>query len=132
VRNCVVPEVPTPQEFRRIYRRMDLPTRSRLTDLALKGEVGADAAEAALVAARARRLHRGRVWLPVLQTFLLLLVVVQIVLTSNSGMRVLGAIVAAVGVVALSVVLIRNPRTRALLSSAERRNRELASQAEQN
>jgi hypothetical protein len=127
----IVPEVPTTKEFRRIYRRMALPTRSRLTDLAIKSEKGADPSEAALVAAMARRHLRGRYWLPIFQTFLLVLILAQIVLTSNSGMRVLGAVVAAVNVVALAVVLIRNPRTRALLLSAERQNRELASQAEE-
>jgi cation transporter-like permease len=55
--------VPTPQEFARIFRRMDLPTRARLSTKVWDGEVSDDPKEAALVAAAARREWRSGRWM---------------------------------------------------------------------
>lgn len=55
-----MPEVPTPREFARLLRRMELPDRARVSDLAGKGKLAKDPVEAALVVAAARGAMRGR------------------------------------------------------------------------
>jgi hypothetical protein len=72
-----MPTVPTPREFGRLLRRMDLPARAHLSDLARKVELGKDPAEAALVAAAARRGLRTRWWIVGMQVLLIPLVILN-------------------------------------------------------
>lgn len=104
---------------------MDLPERARITDLAGKGKVGKDPAEAALVAAAARRGLRGR-WV---------IVGLQILVTSLAivnSVRIQGrvdwstAALVLVGAIAIPVTLFRNRRS---LQRAERLNRQLAGES---
>jgi hypothetical protein len=58
--------VPTPQEFARLFRQMDLPTRAGLSSKVWDGDVSDDPEEAALVAAAAKRewqQGRSMIWL---------------------------------------------------------------------
>jgi transposase InsO family protein len=119
-----MPEVPTPREFGRLLRRMDLPARAHLNDLASKGKAGRDPTEAALVAAAARRGLRGRWWIVILNVVLICLVIVSSVRIQGS-VHWSAALLVAVSVIGIPIALIRNRRP---LQRAERINRKLAAE----
>jgi hypothetical protein len=112
-----MPPIPTPRQFARLLRRMELPERAHLSDLARKGEVGRDPAEAALVAAAARRELRGR-WLII--PLSLVVVGLSIINSVSAGLSgwfiVVQILVVAIGI---PVGFLRNRRS---LQQAERLN----------
>jgi len=117
--------IPSPKEFARLLRRMDLPARARLSQKVRAGKVGEDTDEAALLAAMAGRELRGTRWAMVLAGVL-------------AGLNLLSAFLSedairwtslAVVVVALLSILVFFRRTRPLVRTM-RRNRELAEGAE--
>jgi hypothetical protein len=79
-----MPEVPTARELARILRRMDLPARAHLSDLAGKGKLAKDPAEAALVVAAVRRAMRARWWILGMQILLIPTVIVNSVRIQGS------------------------------------------------
>lgn len=115
-------EVPEAGEFRALYRRMDLATRSRLERLARRGELVSDPEEAALVAAFAQRALRQNQWVVVLAGMLLALNLVSVALAADSAVRWSSLAVVAVALIAIPVLLRHRPR----LLRAQLRNRELA------
>jgi hypothetical protein len=121
-----MPAVPTPREFARLLRRMELPARAHLSDLAQRGKLGKDPAEAALVAAAARRELRGRKWLFVLAPLVIILVIVN-------SVRIQGSVdwSTVLLIVALAATPLGLLRHRRALQRAERLNRKLATEGEQ-
>jgi hypothetical protein len=113
--------IPSPKEFARLLRRMDLPGRARLSQKVRAGKVGEDADEAALLAAMAGRELRGTRWAMVLAGVL-------------AGLNLLSAFLSedtirwtslAVVVVALLSIFVFFRRTRPLIRTM-RLNREHA------
>src|SRR5919106_4564875 len=124
VYDSAVAEIPSAKEFAALYRRMDLPTPSRLERHARRGEVATNPEEAALVAALAERALRQMRWVLVLSGMLLALNVLS-ALVVESAVRWLYVTVAILAAVAIPVFLIwHRPR----LLRAQLRNRKLASE----
>jgi hypothetical protein len=116
-------DVPTPKELKRIWRRMELVERHRLSKIAGAGRVAEDPAEAALVAAVARRGLRGLPWLIVLMLGLLGLQLITWVTTDDQLVRWLSVAIMVIVPASIAKVLLRD---RPRLLRAERLNRELA------
>jgi hypothetical protein len=124
VYDSAVAEIPCAKEFAALYRRMDLPTRSRLERLARRGEVATNPEEAALVAAVAERALRQLRWtLGLFGMFLALNVLSALVVKSAARWGYLA--VAILAAVAIPVYLLwHRPR----LLRAQLRNRRLATE----
>jgi hypothetical protein len=120
-----MPEVPSPREFGRILRRMDLPARARLSDLAGKSKLAKDPAEAALVVAAVRRAMRTRSWGLGMQILLIPMVIVNSVRIQGS-VDWSAALLLLVIAISIPMTLMRNRRS---LLQAERLNRKLASES---
>ena len=118
-----MPEVPSPKEFRRIFRRMELVDRHRLSKVAGAGRVADDPAEAALVAAAARRGLRQLQWLIVSMIGLFGLQLITIATTDDQVLRWLSVAIMVIVPASIAKVLLRD---RPRLLRAERLNRELA------
>jgi hypothetical protein len=116
-------KVPEASEFRALYRRMDLATRSRLEWLARRGEMASDPEEAALVAAFAQRALRQNQWAVLLAGILLALNLLSVALAADAAVRWSSLAVVAVALLAIPVILLRH---RPRLLRAQLRNRELA------
>jgi hypothetical protein len=117
--------IPSPKEFARLLRRMDLPARARLSQDVRARKVGEAADEAALLAAMAGRELRGTRWAMVLAGVL-------------AGLNLLSAFLSedairwtslAVVVVALLSILVFFRRTRPLIRT-KRLNQERVRGAE--
>jgi hypothetical protein len=117
-----MPEVPTPREFARLLRRMEVPERARLSDLARKGKLGKDPAEAALVAAAARRAQRGWWWVQLLLILIFGLNLVRVLSTNDGFDEWLGAGSLTIIVASIPWTIVRSIR----LMQAERLNRKFA------
>jgi hypothetical protein len=117
-----LPGVPTPQEYRRLLRQMDLPSRARLAGLTSRGHISDDPAEAALIAAEARRALRLTWWTTGLAAALVGLNLVTFAVVEDSTVRWGGLAVAALATVAIVVFLVR----ARLLIRTERLNRRRA------
>ena len=116
-------EVPTPKEFARIFRRMDIVHRHRLSKIAGTGRVADDPAEAALVAAVARLRLRQLPWLIALFIGLFGLELAKVVTTDDQVTRWLAFGVMFVAVAGIAKILLRD---RPRLVRAERLNRAVA------
>lgn len=121
-------DIPTPKEFRRIFRRMDLADRHRLSKIAGAGRVADDPAEAALVAAAARNGLRHVPWIIVLLTGLFALQLITVVTSDDRVVRWLSLAVMVIVPASIAKVLLRD---RPRLLRAERLNREMAGERRQ-
>src|SRR5918996_4031132 len=102
-------EVPTPKEFGRIFRRMDIVHRHRLSQIAGTGRVADDPAEAALVAAVARLRLRQLPWLVALFIGLFGLELAKVVTTDDQVTRWLAFGVMFVAVAGIAQNLLLGP-----------------------
>jgi hypothetical protein len=118
-----MPEVPTPKELKRIWRRMELVERHRLSKIAGAGRVADDPADAALVTALVRRGLRGLPWLIVLMLVLFGFQVITIATTDDRVVHWLSVAVMVIIPASIAKILLRD---RPRLLRAERLNRELA------
>lgn len=117
-----MPEIPTPKEFRRILRRMDVADRHRLTKLATAGKVADDPEKAALVVAAAQQGLRHTRWLIIVAVALFLMQVVTAVTTDDPMLRWFDV---ATMVVIVAAIAKFSYWDRRRLLRAERLNREV-------
>jgi hypothetical protein len=117
-----MPEIPTPKEFRRILRRMDVADRYRLTKVATGGKVADDPEHAALVVAAAQQGLRQTRWLIIVAVALFLIQVASAVSTDDPMLRWFDVATMVVIVAAIAKFFYRD---RPRLLRAERLNREL-------
>jgi hypothetical protein len=118
-----MPEVPTPKELKRIWRRLELVERHRLSKIAGAGRLADDPAEAALLAAVARRGLRQVPWLIVTMLGLLGLQLITWVTTDDQLVRWTSVAIMVIVPASIAKILLRD---RPRLLRAERLNRELA------